>query len=77
MSIARADAQSWTRYSVPYRYGERDFFIPFWNHSDPRVRSLFGWPPVGHPYYTPQTLELLEKCFPGLDVSAYRARLGF
>jgi ectoine hydroxylase-related dioxygenase (phytanoyl-CoA dioxygenase family) len=76
MSIARGDAQSFTRYSVPYHYGERDFFVPFWKNSSPRVRSLFGWPPVGHPYYTAQTIELLEKSFPGMDMSAYKERVG-
>jgi len=76
MSIARGDASSWTRFAVPYRYGEREYFVPFWNNASPRVRSLFGWPPLGHPYYTPETVELLEQSFPGMDMTPYRARLG-
>jgi len=76
MSIARADNQSWTRYSVPYHYGEREFFIPFWKDASPRVRSLFGWPQPGHPYYTKETLELLLLSFPGMDLQPYRERLG-
>jgi len=75
MSIANADTQSWTRYAVPFHYGERDFFIPFWKTCSPRVRSLFGWPPPGHPYYTPQTLAVLAARFPGFDLSGYHSRM--
>jgi hypothetical protein len=73
LSLGRSAAQAWTRFSVPYHYGERDFFIPFWTKTTPQVRTLFGWPPPGHPYYTPQTLELLGLRFPGMDLAPYRA----
>ena len=72
LSMARADNQSWAKLANPWSYPERGFFIPFWTQTSPRVRSLFGWPPPGHPYYTPQTLDLLGTWFPGMDLSAYR-----
>ena len=73
LSLGRDAAQAFTRFAVPYHYGERDAFIPYWTKTTPRVRSLFGWPPPGHPYYTPQTVDMLELRFPGMDLSPYRS----
>lgn len=36
-------------------------------------RELWRFPPAGHPYYTEQTLALLEKQYPGWDSSEYLA----
>jgi hypothetical protein len=35
-------------------------------------RELWRFPPAGHPYYTEQTLALLEEQYPGWDSEAYR-----
>jgi ectoine hydroxylase-related dioxygenase (phytanoyl-CoA dioxygenase family) len=75
LSLARAENQAWTKLANPWNYPERGFTTPFWTTTTPRVRTLFGWPPPGHPYYTQQTLELLETWFPGMDLSAYRVRV--
>ena len=72
VSIARAQNQGWTRFSVPYKYGDREYFVPFWEQTSTRVRTLMGWPPPGHPYYSAQTLELLADSFPNMDLSPYR-----
>ncbi len=71
LSMSRSDASAWTKFANPFMYGEREFMLPFTTRTTPRVRTLFGWPEVGHPYYTKQTLELLEQAFPGLDASPY------
>ena len=72
LSMCRSDADRWTRFSNPFIYGEREFMLPFVTRTTPRVRSLFGWPEPGHPYYTEKTLELLSNAFPGIDVAPYR-----
>lgn len=72
MSIGRADNLSWNRYSHLYHGSDRDYAIPFWSETTARVRSVFGWPPPGDSYYTPQTLELLSNWFPEMDLKPYR-----
>lgn len=75
MSMCRRDADRWTRFANPFIYGEREYMLPFITRTTPRVRSLFGWPEPGHPYYTEQTLGLLERAFPGIDTGPYRDAL--
>lgn len=72
MSIGRADNIGWNRYSHIYHYSDREFAIPFWSRATPRVRSLFGWPLPGDPYYTPETLEMLAAWFPEMDLQPYQ-----
>jgi hypothetical protein len=72
LSLGRASQLAWTRFAVPYHYGDRDYYVPFWTKTTARVRSIFGWPAPGHPYYTPQTVEVLEQRFPGIDMSEYK-----
>ena len=75
LSLARADNQSWTKMANVWHPAERAHLNPFWTRTTPRVRTLFGWPPPGHDYYTPRTLELLPSWFPGMDLSDYQAAL--
>ena len=75
LSMCRRDADRWTRFSNPFIYGEREFMLPFITQTTPRIRSLFGWPEPGHPYYTEQTMDLLSHAFPGLDLVPYRERV--
>jgi hypothetical protein len=72
LSMARRDAAAWTKFANPFIYGEREFMLPFMAETTPRVRTLFGWPEVGHPYYTEQTLGLLEKSLASMDTSPYK-----
>ena len=39
-------------------------------------RELWRFPPAGHPYYTEQTLALLEEQYPGWDSDEYRQAIG-
>jgi len=39
----------------------------------PRQRDLFGWPPIGDPYWNAQTLSDVGLRYPGLDLSPYAA----
>lgn len=38
-------------------------------------REFWRFPPAGHPYYTEQTLALLEEQYPGWDSNEYRAAM--
>lgn len=75
LSMCRRDADRWTRFANPYIYGEREYMLPFITQTSPRVRSLFGWPEPGHPYYTEHTLGLLGHAFPGMDLAPYAEAL--
>ncbi|MDA0841478.1 MAG: hypothetical protein O3B01_06110 [Planctomycetota bacterium] len=45
--------------------GNNPNFQNFIGNLNARDRELFRFPPAGHPYYTAQTLEALEKQYPG------------
>jgi len=76
LSMARADNSRWSKLANPWSGPEREFIRPFWEKTTPRVRSLFGWPPPGHPYYTEATLENLACLFPNMDLTLYNKQLG-
>ena len=42
----------------------------------PRQRDVFGWPPVGDPYWNAQTLEGVGLRYPNLDLSPYAEAAG-
>jgi hypothetical protein len=44
----------------------------FAHHATPRQLSLFGFPPPGHPYWTPQTLTGVQQRYPDLDLTPWR-----
>lgn len=76
LSMARADNSGWTKLANPWSGPERAFIQPFWQKTTPRVRSLFGWPPPGHAYYTSATLENLAAIFPDMDLTPYMPNTG-
>ena len=45
----------------------------FVEHASPRQLELFGFPPPGHPYWTPQTLTGVAQRYPGLNMDPWRA----
>jgi len=71
LSMCRQDCDRWTRFANPFVYGEREHMLPFFTATTPRVRSLFGFPPPGHVYYTEETLTLLQAWLPGIDTTPY------
>ena len=72
-SFSRADTSPWIKLSNLWR--EQEYSVPFWKNTTPRVRSLFGWPKAGHPYYTFETLDLLSEWYPGIDLTSYQDKL--
>jgi hypothetical protein len=45
-------------------------FVP---RASARQLSLFGFPPPGHPYWTPETLAGMALRYPGLDLSPWKS----
>jgi hypothetical protein len=43
-------------------------FVP---RATPQQLALFGFPPPGHPYWTPETLAGVAERYPGLDTAAW------
>ncbi len=41
-------------------------------HATPAQLALFGFPPPGHAYWTPETLQGVAHRYPGLDISAWK-----
>ena len=73
--MCRRDNDRWTRFANPFIYGEREHMLPFFTRTTPRVRSLFGFPEPGHPYYTEGTTRMLADFIPGIDLEPYRQAL--
>ena len=72
LSMARGDTSRWTKLANPWSGPQQKFFQPFWEKTTPRVRALFGWPEVGHAYYTETTLKGISMRFPNMDLSPYQ-----
>ena len=49
--------------------GENPNFQELISSLTPCERKLFRFPPPGHPYYTEDTLILLEEKYPGWDTT--------
>lgn len=73
MANYRAGANEWmTRHSWGDRsYDER--WYPFAERATMRQLLLFGFPPPGHPFWTPETLAAMAVRYPGLDLSPWRS----
>ncbi|MEM9036696.1 MAG: phytanoyl-CoA dioxygenase family protein [Actinomycetota bacterium] len=71
VSYRRAEAEwigrrGWTDQANTERW--RRFVV----QATPRQLELFGFPPVGHPYWTPRTLDGLAERYPGLDTRPWQ-----
>ena len=58
-----------------HAWGDHSFhpdWKPFVEQATMRQLLLFGFPPPGHPYWTPETLTELRVRYPGLDISQWR-----
>ena len=70
-SCAPASTHPWQTLRSAWSPDERPAMTPFIQGTTPRVRSLFGWPEPGHAYYTVETLALLARLFPRMDLAPY------
>ncbi len=74
-TVCSSTSSDWMTRHIGERGLETKFTHAFWAKTTPRVRSLFGWPMPGHPYYTSETLSLLASWYPGIDLSPYEEQL--
>lgn len=68
----RHAANTWTS---RHAWGDQSFnphWRPFVEHASMRELLLFGFPPPGHPYWTPQTLAGMATRYPGLDLAPWQ-----
>jgi hypothetical protein len=75
MSFGRASEVLVNRLGNAFSYELRGASVPFWTQTTARVRSLFGWPHPGDPFYSQETLALLAMWYPHMDLSEYQAAL--
>ncbi|HEX4742386.1 MAG TPA: phytanoyl-CoA dioxygenase family protein [Caulobacteraceae bacterium] len=52
-------------------HAEKPGFVQAMVRMTPRQRDLFGWPPAGSDYWTPQTLRDVAARYPGMDMTPY------
>lgn len=53
-----------------------DEWVRFVGRSTPRQLEALGFPPPGHPYWTPETLAGMALRYPGLDLEPWRSSAG-
>ncbi len=61
-----------------HAWGDQSFhpdWRPFVEQATVRQLLLFGFPPPGHPYWTPETLDGVATRYPGLDVTRWQGDL--
>jgi len=60
-----------------HAWGDHSFhpdWRPFVEQATMRQLLLFGFPPSGHPYWTPETIEGLQVRYPGLDTRPWQPK---
>ena len=66
--IGRAD-NYWEGFKHYTDKGKHPVFSQFIGTLTAKEREVFRFPPAGHPYYTPQTLAVLEEQYPGWNAN--------
>jgi hypothetical protein len=54
-------------------HAEKPHFGEAMSKMTPRQRDLFGWPPIGDPYWNAQTLSDVQLRYPDMDLTPYGA----
>lgn len=73
LGYRRASAEWGQRYAWADRSHDPSWYR-FVERATPAQLELFGFPPPGHPFWTPETLTGLAARYPGLDVSPWRGQ---
>lgn len=73
--VFRSVRHAFAGYHLWSRFGERPELQHFITHATPEQRSVIGFPPPGHDYWTPQTLAGVTLRYPGMDLNPYRKAL--
>ena len=62
----------WTGFQSIPRMGEDDALVAALSAAEPAQRAVLGFPPPGDRYWTPETIALVARRYPDLDLSPYR-----
>ncbi|WP_341926852.1 phytanoyl-CoA dioxygenase family protein [Nocardioides psychrotolerans] len=71
----RPAAAEWAQRHAWADRSHHQHWYRFVEQADPRQLELFGFPPPGHDYWTPETLTGVAQRYPGLDLSPWRSGL--
>jgi hypothetical protein len=74
ISYKVADAD-WVGYHAWQSRATSPSWVRFVEGSTPRELALFGFPPPGHPVWTPAFLGTTADLYPGLDLGPWQAAL--
>lgn len=75
LGFAYGGSHAWEGFQCWPRLGEELDLIEFITKATPRQRELFGFPRIGDPYWTSDTISAVEARYPGIDLSTYRQGL--
>ena len=67
--------QDWIGYHTHQSKSTAPGWVAFAEGSTPRELELFGWPPPGHPIWTPEYLDETALRYPNLDLEPWRRSL--
>lgn len=71
LNYRRADTE-WAQRQAWADLSHSPNWYRFVAEATPRQLALFGFPPPGHPFWTPDTLAGMALRYPGLDLSPWR-----
>jgi hypothetical protein len=69
--VYRSARYAFAGYHQWSRFGEKAELKRFLEQATPPQREAIGFPPIGHPYWTEQTMAGVAQRYPGLDMSVY------
>lgn len=75
MGFAYGGANPWEGFQSWPGLGEDSHMVDFLVQASPRQRELFGFPGIGDPYWTPETIAAVEARYVGIDLTEYNADL--
>lgn len=70
--VWRSAKHAFAGYHLWSRFGENDELERFIERATVRQREVLGFPPPGHPYWTPQILAGVAARYPKMDLTPYR-----
>jgi ectoine hydroxylase-related dioxygenase (phytanoyl-CoA dioxygenase family) len=74
IAYQRAD-MTWGGWRSYPQLGQTPSMQALMTRLDPRQRSVIGFPRVGHRYWTPWTIDAVQRRYPDMDMTPYREGL--
>ncbi len=67
--------QDWVGYHTMQSRSTSPHWVAFVEASTPAELALFGFPPPGHPIWSPSLVDATQRLYPGLDTTPWRSLL--